>query len=87
MFVHHGTHVAGTIGAQSQNATGITGIAPKVQLMAVKVLDTWGYGDTVSIIRGINFAKNNGAKVINASIGMVTSEFDSLMYDAIAGFP
>lgn len=46
---------------------GVTGVAPNVQLMAVKILNDEGYGYTADIIRGINFAKRNGAKVINAS--------------------
>ncbi len=88
----HGTHVAGTIGASSKNSFGVAGVSPRLELMAVKVLDDSGYGDTASIIRGINFAKNNGAKVINASFGWVyqvntRSDFDFIYYDAIASFP
>jgi len=55
----HGTHIAGTIGAMSNNATGIIGIAPNIQLMAVKIFDDNGQGTTASVIRGINFAKYN----------------------------
>jgi hypothetical protein len=60
--------------------------------MAVKVLGDNGYGDTASIIRGINFATRNGAKVINASLGItqqidIEDDFDYLMYDSVAAFP
>jgi subtilisin family serine protease len=34
----HGTHIAGTIGAMTNNTTGITGISPNISLMAVKIL-------------------------------------------------
>ncbi len=90
--VQHGTHVSGTIGGISNNGTGVTGVAPNVQIMAVKVLDSGGAGDTITIIRGINFAKYNGAKVINASLGInlminSTDDFDYLTYDAIQAYP
>ncbi|MBX9809404.1 S8 family serine peptidase [Candidatus Gracilibacteria bacterium] len=89
---YHGTHVAGTIGAVSDNTIGLLGVAPNVSLMAVKILDDKGRGSTASIIRGINFAKYNGARVINASFGGVEqinseSEFDQLSYNAIKNFP
>jgi thermitase len=79
----HGTHVAGTIGGVS-SGNGITGVAPNVQIMAVKVLGKYG-GTTAAIIRGINFATKNGAKIINASLGIMRtthtkSDFDYLMY-------
>jgi subtilisin family serine protease len=88
---YHGTHVAGTIGAISNNGTGVVWVATNVKLMAVKVLDDEGYGDTASIIRGIYFAQKNGAKVINASLGIIQtvnqkSDFDLLMYNAIGSF-
>lgn len=65
----HGTHVAGTIGARGNNATGTTGVCWRVKLMAVKVLDEDGYGTTSSIIQGINYARTNGADIINMSLG------------------
>lgn len=65
----HGTHVAGTIGAVGNNATGATGVCWGVKLMAVKVLDATGSGTTASVVQGVNFAVTNGAKVINMSLG------------------
>jgi subtilisin family serine protease len=64
----HGTHVAGTIGAVGNNGKGTTGVCWKVQIMAVKVLGVGG-GNTAWIIAGVNFAVENGAKVINMSLG------------------
>jgi subtilisin family serine protease len=87
----HGTHVAGTIGAVTNNGTGMVGVTPNVKIMAVKVLNDGGGGSTASIIRGINFAKHNGAKVINASLGMqynvsTVRDYDYLTYNAIQSF-
>jgi subtilisin family serine protease len=78
----HGTHVAGIIGAVGNNGIGTTGVCWKVKLMAVKVMDATGSGTTAAIIQGIDFAVNNGAKVINMSLG--GSVFDTAESNAIA---
>ena len=57
----HGTHVAGIIGAVGNNGIGVSGVAWKTQLMALK---SGTYG---SIIEGIEYAVNNNAKVVNMS--------------------
>lgn len=64
----HGTHVAG-IAAASNNETGVIGANPQALIMPVKVLDDRGYGDLATIARGILYAANNGADVINMSFG------------------
>lgn len=65
----HGTHVAGTIGACTNNNTGVAGANWAVQLMGVKVLDYSGSGTLSAVASGISWAANNGAKVINLSLG------------------
>ena len=65
----HGTHVAGTIAQSTDNDIGVAGIAFNSCLMPVKVLDNNGDGNYYDIINGIYFAVNNGAKVINMSLG------------------
>jgi subtilisin family serine protease len=65
----HGTHVAGIIGAAGNNATGAAGVCWKASIMAVRVMDATGSGTTANIMQGIYFAVNNGAKVINMSLG------------------
>lgn len=65
----HGTHVAGTIGAVGNNATGVSGVCWRATIMAVRVLDSGGTGSTAQIIQGITFAVEHGAKVINMSLG------------------
>ena len=73
----HGTHVAGTIGQVTNNAAGVAGIAFNVKLMPVKVIDSfWDeyfespfFGTDDTVARGVRYAADNGAKVINLSIG------------------
>ncbi len=66
---HHGTHISGTIAQSTNNLFGGAGIAPGCPLMAVKVLDDTGYGSTTDIVDGIYYAVNNGAQIINMSLG------------------
>ena len=65
----HGTHVAGIIGAEGNNKIGITGINWESQLMSLNVFDDGGLAADRHIINAINYAINNGAKVINLSLG------------------
>lgn len=64
----HGTHVAGTIAA-IKDLKGVVGVAPEVNLYAVKVLDSSGSGQYSWIVAGIEWAVKNGIKVINMSLG------------------
>jgi subtilisin family serine protease len=66
--VGHGTHVAGTIAAQP-NGEGLVGVAPKVRLYALKVLDHRGSGRTSHIVAGIEWAIAHDLRVINMSFG------------------
>ncbi|MEO8228485.1 MAG: S8 family serine peptidase [Chloroflexota bacterium] len=67
--VGHGTHVAGTIFARTNNATGIAGIAPDSSLMPIKVLDGAGSGFFSDVLDGVDWARMHGADVINLSLG------------------
>ena len=64
----HGTFLAGMI-AGKVNGGGISGLAPNVRIIPVKVLDSEGVGDSDDIARGIIWAVDNGADVINMSFG------------------
>jgi subtilisin family serine protease len=64
----HGTHVSGTIGAV-KNLDGVVGVAPKVDLYAVKVLDKNGSGQYSWIVSGIEWAIEHNMDVINMSLG------------------
>ncbi|MDQ3779952.1 MAG: S8 family serine peptidase [Chloroflexota bacterium] len=61
----HGTHVAGTIGANG----GVAGVAPGTPLYAVKVLDDKGSGSWSSVICGLDWAAGEGITVANLSLG------------------
>ena len=73
----HGTHVAGTIGQLTNNSVGVAGMAFNVKLMPIKVIDGfWDeyfespfFGSDDTVARGIRYAVDNGAKVLNMSIG------------------
>jgi len=65
----HGTHCAGIAGAMMNNSIGIVGVAPDCSLMAVKSIDETGEGTYSDVAEGIIYAADNGAKVINLSLG------------------
>lgn len=67
----HGTHVAGTILAR-RNHIGVVGVAPRALLMRAKVLNRAGSGLDSWIAAGIVWAANQGARIINLSLGART---------------
>ena len=87
----HGTHVAGTVGQLTNNGTGVAGMAFNVRLMPVKCISsTWddifdspyvGTDDVVA--RAIRYAADNGAKVLNLSLGRNGGPAAPLIGDAI----
>jgi len=79
--VGHGTHVAGIIAAEVNNNEGVAGMTWYTKIMPVKVLDDTGAGSTYSVAEGIIWATDNGAHVINMSLGnYAQAEF---LHDAI----
>ena len=68
----HGTHVAGIIASAANNGIGGSGVAPNAQLLPIKVLDQAGQGDARDVAAGVRYAADNGAKVINLSLGGAT---------------
>ena len=86
----HGTHVAGIIWAKVNNGMGVAGINPWAKIMAIRA---WSGGEltTSDIIVAIDFAKYNGAKIINASrwwwATWCDAVLDSLLYSTIKTFP
>lgn len=78
----HGTHVAGIIGAVGNNATGVTGVCWKASIMSVRVLGPDGLGSVTGIAEGINWAVDNGAEIINMSLGGLPTS-SMILSDAI----
>jgi hypothetical protein len=64
----HGTHVAGIIGACTNNGKGIAGTAPDVTILPIRVLNESGRGNDQQLIKGIDRAVSAGAHVINMSL-------------------
>ncbi|MFT7520393.1 MAG: serine protease [Kiritimatiellia bacterium] len=65
----HGTHVAGTIAQSTNNGVGVAGVAPKATILPIKVLSASGSGASHWIASGVDQAVDDGAKVINLSLG------------------
>jgi subtilisin family serine protease len=64
----HGTHVSGIVAAEQNNTTGISGVCPDCQIMALRI----GTATSLTLgaeVKAINYAINNGADVINLSLG------------------
>jgi subtilisin family serine protease len=76
----HGTHVAGTIAATTNNNLGVSGIAPNVKIMPIKFLGPYG-GSTEDAILAIEYAASMGVKLSNNSWG--GGDYDQALKDAI----
>lgn len=79
--MNHGTIVAGVAAARGNNGQGVAGIAWRARIMPIRVLNGRGVGDTVTVARGIEFAVQNHADIINLSF--VGSVSDPVLEDAI----
>ena len=81
----HGTHVAGTVGARGNDSSGITGVNWRVKLMPVRVLGANGSGTDAAVASGFAYAAQEGADVVNASLGGLGSS--AVQADAVKNAP
>ena len=65
----HATHVVGIIGATGNNGLGIAGISWRAQIVTIKVLNSTGTGTVADLIRGMDIAREEKARVVNISVG------------------
>ena len=72
----HGTHIAG-IAAAEDNEIGIVGIAPGARLWAVKVLESSGFGDISTLVKGIDYVTENSDK-IDVAVASLGCECESI---------
>jgi subtilisin family serine protease len=79
----HGTHCAGIVGATGNNGQGVAGVVWNAPILAIKVLSDNGSGTTEGVAQGMKYAADQGAKVVNMSLGSDTSEIDPVMHDAL----
>ncbi len=77
----HGTHVAGTIAAVTDNTTGMAGICWTCKIMPLKVVSSAGGAYDSDIYLAIHYAVDNGAKLINMSLG--GPGYSQILQDAI----
>ncbi|MBI2608680.1 MAG: S8 family serine peptidase [Deltaproteobacteria bacterium] len=78
---HHGTHVAGIIGAVGENGKGSSGVIQNVSIMPLKFTSDKGSGKTSDAIKAIHYAVQNGAKIISNSWG--GENFSVNLYQAV----
>lgn len=71
---HHGTQVAGLVGAAGNNGTGVTAINWNTKIMPLQALDDEGIGYTSAVTAAIYYAVDNGAQVINVSLGAYAND-------------
>jgi hypothetical protein len=72
----HGTLVSGVIGAIGNNGLGVSGISWSVRILPVRVLNEMGDGDGYTISRGLHYAVDQGAKVVNLSFSGPVNDSD-----------
>jgi subtilisin family serine protease len=72
----HGTHIAGIVAARGDNGIGVTGVAWRARIMAVKVLDADASGDMSTVAQGVRYAVAHGARIVNVSLSGPTQGAD-----------
>lgn len=79
----HGTHVAGIIAAKQGNGYGGAGVAPEADILSINVSDSSGSITDDTLARAIQYAANNGADIINMSLGGTYYASSSTLQNAV----
>jgi serine protease len=87
----HGTHVTGTVGQSTNNSIGVAGMAFNVRIMPIKVISGFwdqafgapNSGTDAILAQGIRYAVDNGAKILNLSLGFNTTQPLPVVEDAL----
>lgn len=79
----HGTHTAGTVGGVGANGVGVSGVAQRVSIMALKFLSGEGSGTTADAIRAVDYATEHGAKIMSNSWGGGADPDNNALAEAI----
>ncbi len=77
----HGTYISGIAAAQTNNITGVAGVAPNIKLMNLRAFDPGGYGEEDDVAAAILYAVQMGVKVLNMSFG--DNSFSLVLRDVI----
>lgn len=83
----HGTQVAGILGAVEGNGKGIAGVAPGAEILSFKALGADGSGALSDVIRAVRSAADNGARIINLSLGPEVNLINDLLNLVLGGDP
>ncbi len=78
----HGTHVSGTIAAETDNGDGVSGVSWNAQIMAIKVFNSVGGGTFEAFKDGCEYAVDNGCQVISYSGG--GPSYSAVLEDGVA---
>ena len=84
-FVSHGTHVASVIAARGNDGQGVAGVAWDASIMPLRVLNAFGFGSVADVVEGLAYAGEQGARVVNVSLGGEVS--GQTMQAAIDAYP
>jgi hypothetical protein len=76
----HGSHVTGTIAAALNNQ-GIMGVAPFVRVMVLKTMGSNGSGEFLDVMTALEYAGENGADIVNLSLGAEREAFRAVLGD------
>ena len=83
--IGHGTHVAGTIGARTNNHLGVAGASWGTRLMALRAINASGSGTVADVVSAYGYAAGKGVRIVNLSLG--SESFSQTEQTVMASLP